>query len=33
MPMDAQVGWCDPIAHVQGFSHLKAEADNHDIIR
>ena len=33
MPMDAQVGWHDPTAHVQGFSCLKGEADNHDIIR
>ena len=31
--MDVQAGWLNPTAHVQGFSHLKGEADNHDIIR
>ena len=31
--MDVQAGWHDSTAHVQGFSHLKREADNCDIIR
>ena len=31
--MDAQVGWYDSTAYVQGFSHWKREADNCDIIR
>ena len=31
--MDVQVGWHDPNAYVQGFFHLKREADDCDIIR
>ena len=33
MPMDAQVGQHDSAAHVQGFCHLKREADDCDVIR
>ena len=33
MPTDAQVGQHDSTAHAQGFSHLKREADDCDIIR
>ena len=32
MPMDVQAGWHDSTAHAQGFSHLKREADDCDII-
>ena len=33
MLMDAQVCWCNSTVHVQGFSHWKREADDHDVIR
>ena len=33
MLMDVQVGWHNSTVHGQGFSNLKREADNHDIIR
>ena len=33
MPMDVHAGWHDSTVHVQGFSHLKREADDHDVIR
>ena len=33
MAVDVQVGWHDSTVHVQGFSHLKREVDDHDIIR
>ena len=33
MPMDVQAGWHDSTAHVQGFSCLKREADDCDVIR
>ena len=32
MLADVQVSWCDPTVHVQGFSHQKREADDHDVI-
>ena len=31
--MDVQAGQHDPTAHAQGFSCLKGEADDHDVIR
>ena len=33
MPMDVQTDQHDPIAHTQGFSCLKVETDDCDIIR
>ena len=33
IPTDAQAGQHDSTAHAQGFSHLRREADNCDIIR
>ena len=33
MLTDVQVGQHDSTAHVQGFSNLKREAEDHDLIR
>ena len=32
-PVDVQVSWHDSTVHAQGFSHLKGEADDGDVIR
>ena len=32
MLADAQVSWCDPTAHVEGFSCQKREAEDHGVI-
>ena len=33
MLVDVQAGWHDSTEHAQGFSHLKREVDDCDIIR